>query len=169
MMAEAIEVIRPVADAGDDVAEMWLARWLADCDHLDELRQRADGGGYYALRELARWLGERDMLDELRQRADRGNSHALRELAGRLAAHNRLEELRELVATEDADRQQVILEAAGGAGSAGIDVLRMVADLGDDHARRRLDRRLAREGRLEELRERAEKGDDYARQLLADE
>src|SRR5260370_5219923 len=37
---EAIEVIRPLADAGDDVAELWLARGLPAGDHLDELRQR---------------------------------------------------------------------------------------------------------------------------------
>jgi hypothetical protein len=139
-MAEAIEVIRQVADAGDDVAEMWLARWLADCDGLDELRQRADSGGYYAVRELAR----------------------------RLAALNMHEQLRELVDAADADRQPMILQSAGSAASAGIDVLRMVADRGNNNARRRLVRRLAREGRVDELRERAENGDDYARQWLAD-
>jgi hypothetical protein len=35
---EAIEVIRPLADIADDVAELWLARWLAEADRLDELR-----------------------------------------------------------------------------------------------------------------------------------
>jgi hypothetical protein len=168
-MAEAIEVIRPVADAGDDVAEMWLARWLADCDRLDELRQRADSGGYYAVRELARRLGEHDMLDELRERSGRGDDHALGELARRLAALNMREQLRELVDAADADRQPMIVQSAGSAAAAGIDVLRMVADLGDNNARRRLVRRLAREGRLDELRDRAEHGDDYARQWLASE
>lgn len=42
---EAIEVIRPVADAGDDIAQLWLARWLAERDYLDELRHRAGAGG----------------------------------------------------------------------------------------------------------------------------
>ena len=168
-MAEAIEVIRPVADAGDDVAEMWLARWLADCDRLEELRQRADSGGYYAVRELARRLGERDMLDELRERTDRADSHALRELTGRLAAHDVPEQLRELIAATDADRQQMILQAAAFANPAGINVLRVVADLGNNSARQRLARLLAREGRLDELRERAENGDDYARQWLVGE
>jgi hypothetical protein len=37
---EGIEVIRPLADAGDDIVELWLAWWLAEPDHLDELRQR---------------------------------------------------------------------------------------------------------------------------------
>jgi len=140
-MTEAIEVIRPVADAGDDVAEMWLARWLADCDRLDELRLRAD----------------------------RGDDHALRHLAGRLAAQDMLDQLRELLAAADADRQQMILQAAAGANPAGINVLKAVADLGNDSARRRLARLLAREGRLDGQRERAETGDDYARQRPAEE
>jgi len=58
-------MIRPLADAGDDVAELWLARWLADCDHLGELRQRAAAGGYHALQELARRLANRNMVGEL--------------------------------------------------------------------------------------------------------
>lgn len=62
---EAIEVIRPLADAGDDVAELWLARWLADGDDLDELRQRAADGSYPALHELAGWLARHEHLDEL--------------------------------------------------------------------------------------------------------
>jgi hypothetical protein len=53
---EAIEVIRPLAAAGDEVAGLWLARWLADGDHLDELRQWAGSGSYPALHELAGWL-----------------------------------------------------------------------------------------------------------------
>jgi hypothetical protein len=35
---EAIEIIRPLADTGEDVAELWLARWLGERDHSDELR-----------------------------------------------------------------------------------------------------------------------------------
>jgi hypothetical protein len=139
-MEEAIEVIRPLADAGDDVAELWLARWLADDDHLHELRQRAGSSSYHALRELARWLAEHDMNGELR----------------------------ELAAAAGTDRRRLILHAAAEAGSAGIDVLRLRVDLGDDSARGQLARRLAREGHLDELRERAESGDRYARYWLAE-
>ncbi len=64
---EAIEVIRPLAGAGDDVADLWLARWLADGDHLDELRRRAASGSYSALHELAGWLAGHEHLDELRE------------------------------------------------------------------------------------------------------
>jgi hypothetical protein len=62
---EAIEVIRPLAD-GANVAEMWLARWLAEGDYVDELRQRVGGGSYPALQELAGWLAAHECLDELR-------------------------------------------------------------------------------------------------------
>jgi hypothetical protein len=58
------------------VAELWLARWLADCDHLAELRERADSGSYHASRKLARRLADHDMFDELRARAERGDYHA---------------------------------------------------------------------------------------------
>src|SRR5215470_4003089 len=46
-LEEVIEVICLLADAGDDVAELWLVRWLADCDRLDELRQCADSDSYH--------------------------------------------------------------------------------------------------------------------------
>ena len=63
---EAIEVIRPLADTGDEEAGLWLARWLAEQDQPDELRQRAADGDHHALTELAGWLAARDLLDELR-------------------------------------------------------------------------------------------------------
>lgn len=139
-MEEVIEAIRPLADAGDDVAELWLARWLADCDLLDELRSRAAAGGHHALCELSRRLAER----------------------------NRPGELRELAVAADPDRRLLILHAASETYSADMDVTRMCADLGDETARHRLIRWLARSGQLDELRERAESGDDYARDWLAE-
>ena len=59
-------MVTALADAADEVAELWLARWLADGDHVDELRQRAASGNYPALHELAGWLAEHEHLDELR-------------------------------------------------------------------------------------------------------
>jgi len=163
---EAIEVIRPVADAGDEVADLRLARWLADRDNLDELRQRADSGSYHASRELDTRLAEHDRYDELRERASAsGGDHALCELARRLAQRDMHRELRELAVSADPDRRQLILEAAS-AGSAGMDVLRVLADLGDKRGRALLARRLARAGHLDELRERAASGDEYARNWL---
>jgi hypothetical protein len=40
------------------VAELWLARWLADGDHLDELRQRAISGDEYAQHYLDETLSQ---------------------------------------------------------------------------------------------------------------
>lgn len=137
---EAIEVIRSLADAGDDVAELWLARWLADGDHLDELRQRAAAGGYHALQELARRLAERNMVGELRDLA---------------------------VAADPGDRL-LILRAARDACSAGMDVTRVCSDLGDEAARHGLIRWLARNGHLDELRQRAASGDEYAQHWLGE-
>jgi hypothetical protein len=164
-LQEAIEVIRPLADAGDDVAELWLARWLADRDHLDELRQRADRGSYHAGRLLARCLARRDSLDELRQRADRGSYHAWRELMRQLADRDMDEELRELITSADADTRLLIFDAVGGS-PGGMKALRVLADAGHKAARMNLGHRLAREGRLDELRQRADNGDEYAQHWL---
>jgi len=166
-MEEAIELIRPLADAGDDVAEMWLARWLADCDRIDELRERAGTGCCHASRELARLLAGHDLLEELRDRASAGGGHdALRALARRLIERDLHEELRELLEAADADTRPLILDAAGGASSAWMNAVRVLADFGHEASRVHLARTLAREGRLEELRERAGHGDEYARHWL---
>jgi hypothetical protein len=166
---EAIEVIRPLADSGDEVAELWLVRWLADDDRLDELRERAAGGSYCAPHELAKVLAAHDMYDELQERAVSAGSHdALRELAKRLAARDRHDELRELATAADPEQRLLILEAAGDGCSGGLDVLRVLADLGNKRGRFWLARSLAREGHLDELRDRAAGGDEYAEHWLAE-
>jgi len=166
---EAIGLIRPLADAGDDVADLWLARWLADGGHLDELRQRTASGSYHARPELARLLAQHDLYDELRERASAtAGHHALRELAKRLAQRDMHGELRELATAADPEGRVLILQAAGEAGSVETDVLRVLADLGDQRGRAWLGRRLAREGHLEELRQRAESGDEYAQHWLGE-
>jgi hypothetical protein len=62
-------VIRPLADAGDDIAEVWLGRWLAELGELGELRRRAEAGSEAALDLLARSLAADGRLDELRELA----------------------------------------------------------------------------------------------------
>jgi hypothetical protein len=167
--ADAIEVIHPLADAGDDVAELWLARWLADGDHLDELRQRGARGSWHAARELVKLLAQHDLYDELRERASSGGGYyALYELAKRLAECDLHDALRELAVAADPERRLLILEAAGEGASGGLDVLRVLADLGDKRGRALLARRLAREGHLDELRHRAESGDEYAQHWLSE-
>ena len=61
------ELIRPLADAGEDIAQLWLARWLAGCDQAGELRRRADAGDDHALYEMAGWLAAHGRLTELRE------------------------------------------------------------------------------------------------------
>jgi hypothetical protein len=169
---EAIEVIRPVADAGDDVAELWLARWLADGGHLDELRERSYRGSYHARHHLAGLLGDHDMVDELRELASgRDGEHATRVLARALAERGRHAQLRNLALAADPGRRQLILEAAATSnlpGLRGLRVMRELADLGSTTSRAGLARRVAREGRLDELRERAESGDIYAQGWLSE-
>jgi hypothetical protein len=147
---EAIEVIRPVADAGDDVAELWLARWLADGDHVDELRERASRGSYHAPRKLAPLLAAHDMVDELRERASAPDGdHAARALARALAERGRYAQLRDFALAADPDRRLLILEAAARAnlpGRRGLKVQRVLAELGSTAAQAGLARRLAREG-----------------------
>jgi hypothetical protein len=165
-LSEAIEVIYPLADAGDEVAELWLARWLADCDRLSELRQRAGRGSYHASRLLARLLASHDMAGELRERASAGDYHALRALVRWLAEHDMGEELRDLVTAADADTRLLIFDATDEGCWPGLNALRVLSGLGHRTSRSRLAFRLAREGRLDELRRRAEGGDEYARNRL---
>jgi hypothetical protein len=168
-LAEAIEVIRPLADAGDDVAELWLARWLAECDRMEELRERAGAGGHHATRQLAQLLADHDLLDELRDRlSDSGDQYALHELARRLIERDMGMELRELLESADADQRQLILDSTQGASSAWPNAVSVLADFGHRPSRRHLARRLAREGRLDELRHRAEQGDEYAQHSLGE-
>jgi hypothetical protein len=136
-LAEAIDVIRPLADVGDDVAELWLARWLADSDRLDELRQRADQGSYHAGRLLARSLAGHDLLGELRHRADTGSYHAWRELIKRLVDQDMDEELRELITSADTDTRLQIFDAVGGS-PPGTKALRVLADAGHKASQRHL-------------------------------
>jgi hypothetical protein len=126
--AEAIAVIRPLAESGHDVAETWLLRWLADNDDIAELRERADGGQYRAVRELARWL----------------------------ASHDRLDDLRELVLSEQGQTRQDLMSWLATSGR--MDLVGVAADLGDEEARYRHARWLARTA--ERARERAARGAD---------
>jgi hypothetical protein len=116
---------------------------------------------------LARWLADIDRLDELRQRADRGSYHAWRALVSRLAERDMHEDLRELIASADADTRLLIFDAVGGS-PPGMKALRVLADAGHKASRTHLGRRLVREGRLDELRQRADNGDEYAQHWLGE-
>jgi hypothetical protein len=151
--------LRERAAAGDEHAGRQLASWLADRARTEEaieaIRPLADAGDDVAGRWLARWLADGDHLDELRRRTADGSYPALHELAGWLAGHEHWDELRELVA----DHWELL--ASWLARAHDMRVTRLAAELGDDAARGRLERWLAR------LRERAEAADTHARQFLA--
>ena len=98
--------------------------------------------------DAARWwqaysLAENYEVDELRQRADAGDDHALYELAGWLAAHGRLTELRELVSTEGG---LAALQAFWRTWQVDLEVLRLLAQAGDNDAQRQLAHWLTRSG-----------------------
>ena len=59
----------------------------------------------------------------------------------------------------------LIFDAVGGS-PPGMKALRILADARHKASRMHLGRRLAREGRLDELRQRADSGDEYAQHWL---
>jgi hypothetical protein len=140
-----VDELRQRADGGDDHARQQLAYWISERGRLREavalMRPLADAGDDVAQLWLDRWLAESDQAGELRQRADAGDDHALYELAGWLAVHGRLTELRELISTEGG---LTALQAFWRTWQVDIDVLRLLADAGDDDAQRQLARWLAR-------------------------
>ena len=77
------------------------------------------------------------------------------------------EELRALITSADADMRLLIFDAVGGS-PPGMKSLRVLADAGHKASRMRLGRLLAREGRLDELCQRAESGDEYAQHWLGE-
>lgn len=163
------------AKGASDAARWWQAYRLAEDGEIDELRQRADGGDDHARQQLACWMGERgrpqeaaalirpladagediaqrwlaswlagsDQAGELRRRAGAGDDHALYELAGWLAVDGRLTELRELISIEGG---LSALQAFWRTWQVDIEVLRLLADAGDDDAQRQLARWLAISG-----------------------
>jgi hypothetical protein len=156
-----VDELRHDAEAGDDHARRQLASWLSDRRQIDEaiavIRPLADAHDEIAQLWLARWLADGDHVDELRRRAEAGDCHALPQLAGWLADHEQLEELRELLT----DHQE-LLASNWGASQHQMTVLRLLADLGDDHTRQMLVRWLAR------MQQSAQSGSEHARQALAE-
>lgn len=175
-------VTQSVRDDLDDAARWWRAYQLAENDQAGELRQLAAAGDDHARRQLASWLSDRafsgsGLLDRarleeaiavIRPLADAGDDVAELWLARWLADCDLHEELRELIEGADPGRRQLIFDAVGGVSSAALNTARMLADLGDQASRMHLARVLAREGRLDELRERVDGGGDYAAHWLAD-
>jgi hypothetical protein len=152
--------LRERAEAGDEHARRQLASWLADrvrtAEAIEVISPLADAGDYEAELWLARWLADGDHLDELRRRAASGSYPALHELTGWLADHEQMDELRRLFV----DHRKLL--SSWLARQYNMRVVRLAAELGDEDARRHLERWLAR------LRERAEAGDEHASAFLAE-
>jgi hypothetical protein len=142
-----VDELRQRADGDDDHARQQLAYWMSERGRPREaialIRPLADAGEDIAQLWLARWLAECDQAGELRQRANAGDDHAPYELAAWLAAHGRLAELRELISTEGG---LAALQAFWRTWQVDIEVLRLLADAGDDDAQRQLARWPARSG-----------------------
>jgi len=90
---EAIEVIVPLAEAGD-VARTWWVRWLAELGRAGGLRELAGDGDDRALLELAGWLAHQGRLGELRGLAEGNGAHARRLLLSWLSEQNDIDVLR---------------------------------------------------------------------------
>jgi hypothetical protein len=124
-------------DKTDDAGRWWRAYQLAENDQVDELRRLAAAGDDHARRQLASWLSDRASLWGP---------------AGRAKVEEAIEVIRPL--------------ADAGDDVAELWLARWLADFGHKASQMHLARTLAREGRLEELRQRAGDGDEYARYWL---
>jgi tetratricopeptide (TPR) repeat protein len=185
-----IDELRTRVDAGDWEASGQLVQLLAAQGLVDELRTRADAGDWAAATSLVDWLADQGRVDEaiheLRFRAGIGGPAFPKRLAQLLADQGRIEELRARAdAGEGAAAIQVAdLVAAQGRVDEAIEVLRVAVDASDrippwprDHtaawardrtAAERLADLLADQGRIEELRARADAGDGCATKRLVD-
>jgi hypothetical protein len=150
-----------LGDTAEDAERWWRAYQLAESDQAGKLREHAEAGDEHARRQLASWLADRvrteEAIEVIRPLADAGDEVAELWLARWLARHEHLDELRELIASHREALSSWLARGPGG----GMRVVRLVAELGDDAARRQLSRWLSR------LRQRATDGDEYARSFLA--
>ena len=92
----AMQLLRGLADSGDEGAAEQLTDLLARRPDLDRLRAEADAGNKHAARQLTDLLARQGNLDELRALADAGNDGAAWNLANLLAEADDLDGLRAL-------------------------------------------------------------------------
>jgi hypothetical protein len=181
-LREAEAVVRQLVDAGVDGAALQLAGLLSEQNRLAEaihvLRQRSDFGDEHAAVHLADLLDSQgeveEALDVLRQHTDAHvyGEFTIRRLVDDIRVqYNSVEELRQHAAEADDD---------AGEGDAGrrlvvllakhgrIDELRWRADAGDLQASWRLVVKLAEQQDIVQLRRRADSGEEIAARWLAD-
>jgi hypothetical protein len=171
-----IEELQARANAGDRYATVQLARWLEQhgrIDHATEvLWAAADDRGDDAAIRLTDLLMRHGRITELRTRSDNGDLYATEQLSDWLAKHGRTAEAIELLRqANDEDRyteRLVKLLDNEARTDEAIDVLRRMVDSRSGYGAKRLVELLAKQGRTDELQERADAGDRYAANRLTD-
>ncbi|NUP64449.1 MAG: NACHT domain-containing protein [Nonomuraea sp.] len=150
-------------------ASLKLAALLAEHGRVEELRVRAEAGDGNAFAILADLLKRQGRIEEaiavLRPHARRGAAPRLARLLARQGAVQEAIDLLHAHPDEDLDWTSTLADLLARQGR--IEELRARADQGDRAAGDRLARLLAEEGRVEELRARATAGDPHAAHRLA--
>ncbi|WJK33049.1 tetratricopeptide repeat protein [Solwaraspora sp. WMMA2065] len=165
---EAIAILQAGADAGLWGADWRLADLLAKQRRVDELRARANAGDRQAALSLANLLAGRGDVDEaiaiLQARADAGDQF----VAGLLARRS-VDELRARADAGDWDAIWLLalMFVRPGRVDEAIAILQPIADARLPSAGRQLADPLAKQGRADELRARANAGDRQAALSLA--
>jgi hypothetical protein len=87
--SQAVAILKPSVDAGDQMARRRTIRLLAENGDVDALQAEADTGDRYAARQLAQLLAARADVDRLRLEVFAGNSDdAARELMQLYRSHD---------------------------------------------------------------------------------
>ncbi|MFJ9782628.1 tetratricopeptide repeat protein [Amycolatopsis sp. NPDC101161] len=184
LVEEAIQLLRERADNGDRFAASRLADLLVEQGQVEEaiklLRERADNGDLRAIYRLADLLTEQGQVDDanqvLRPHVDDRIWVAASTRARRLAEQGKVAQLRVLADSgdEDAASQLAVLLSEQGQVDDAIQILRRHVDRpveftnGNEIAAETWAWLLARHGRTEQLRDRADNGDKHAASQLAD-
>ncbi|MFI9452598.1 hypothetical protein [Amycolatopsis sp. NPDC052450] len=169
---EAMQALRSVAST---VPGSWAAqqldRRLAERGDLDELIKRADDGDFIAAGYVPSLLRAADRIDELRRRADDGDTNAIGHLHEWLIEQGHIEEAvnRLRAYTAEAGHTHAEEQLVGVLVELGrLDELRQMADRGNDDAAWSLADLLIDRGDVDTVRCRAEEGDDQAMERLLD-
>lgn len=173
-----IDGLRQLADAGIESAAIGLVIQLSARGDVTGLHERAAAGDPYAERALARLHINGADADELRRRASSGDREAVERYADLMVGQGRVDEALQVLRnhvdaghdtssglTTDRDTANMFVAAQLArllSDQGRIDELRTRADAGDEHAAMWLDIHLSMRENIDELRERADKGDAMA-------
>ncbi|MBW4717321.1 tetratricopeptide repeat protein [Saccharothrix obliqua] len=168
---EALELLRPHADAGHQPATRLLNKLLEQDGREQDLRTRANHDHDAAVR-LATRLRRQGEIDEalsvLRAHADAGHVPAASVLADLLVRQGRIDELRHRTKHGDLTAAEALIDhlESEGQNEQALEALRIHAHRDHDELWLKFISILLREGRLDELRAHAEADDDVAADVL---